>query len=258
MSAEPVTEADLQAYVDERLAPERARVVEQWLAERPGESARIMDHRRQRDALRTALDPVIDEPLPAALDLRLRVTGRQTRWRITAWPAIAASLAMLMIGGAGGWTLRSWQSPATVGTAALAREAATSYAVYASDTARPVEIAASQRQQLDRWFSQRLDRPVRAPDLGRAGLTLIGGRLIATDHGPAGLYLYRYADGTRVAVYVRPMEVDGNAQMVHRDERGVTGWTWADDGLGFGVFGGGGSPALHGAADLVRSQYDRI
>jgi anti-sigma factor RsiW len=165
---------------------------------------------------------------------------------------------MLMIGRAGGWTLRSWQSPPTVGTAALARKAATSYAVYASDAARPVRIAASQRQQLERWFSQRLDRPVRAPDLYRVGLTLIGGRLIATEHGPAGLYLYRYADGTRVAIYLRPMEVDGNARMIHRDERGVAGWTRANDGLGFGVFEGGGSPALDGAADLVRSQYDHI
>ena len=257
MNDKPVTEADLQAHVDDRLSPEQVDIVENWLAARPAEAARISDHRRQRDALRSALDPVIYEPLPAALDLSLRSSQRPGPFPVSAWLAVAASLALFLIGGASGWMLKSWQMPASVGTAAVAREAAASYAVYAGDDVRPVEITAGQSDKLDQWFSQRLSRPVRAPDLHSAGLTLIGGRLIATEHGAAGLYLYRYADGTRVAVYVRPMEVDGNARMQHRDEQGVTGWTWADDGLGFGVFGGGGSSALHGAADLVRAQYDR-
>jgi len=253
-----VTEAELHAHVDGRLPPERDAFVSTWLAARPEEAARLLAYRAQRDALRAALDPIIDEPLPPSLDLRLREVPRR---RSVAWPrtAIAASVAasLLVLGGAGGWMVRGWSAPSGVGTAALAREAAASYAVYASDTVHPVEIAASQRGVLDGWFSARLSRPVKAPDLRSAGLELIGGRLVASEHGPAGLYLYRYADGARVAVYVRPMQVDRTDRMIPRKEGGVRGWTWADDGMGFGIFSGDGGDTLHGVADLVRAQFQR-
>lgn len=255
MSSAPITEADLQAHVDGQLPPERAADVEAWLAERPDETARLLSYRSQRDALRAALDPVIEEPLPPELDLRLRErTG--ARWSEVRRAALAAGGAgLLLLGAAGGWALRGWSAPPTTGTAALAREAAASYAVYANDTARPVELAADQRRTLDDWFSARLSRPIAAPNLESAGLRLIGGRLVATDHGPAGLYLYRDAAGRRVALYVRTMEVDGTDRMTRREQGDVRGWTWADNGLGFGVFGAAPEDFLHSAADQVRAQY---
>lgn len=163
--------------------------------------------------------------------------------------------ALFIAGGGSGWALRGWGVPPNAGTAALAREAAASYAVYANDRERPVELAASDQRQLDGWFSQRLSRPVKAPDLRAAGLQLIGGRLVATDHGPAGLYLYRDAAGHRLALYVRPMEIEGNDRMKSREEGGVRGWTWADDGLGFAVFGTAPGDRLHDTADMVRAQF---
>lgn len=257
MSERPVTEADIQAYADGRLAPELAAQVSHRLLSHPEEARRVAAYRAQNDALRAALASVAEEPLPPALDLRLRRRSPR-RWAGLRWAAVAASaVGLVFLGGAGGWTLRGWKVPPSVGTAALAREAASSYAVYASDTARPVELAATQRAALDGWFSERLARPIRAPDLQSAGLTLIGGRLVATEHGPAGLYLYRDSAGRRMALYVRPMEVGGTDHMTARREGGVAGWTWADEGLGFGVFGTAPSVDLHAAADMVRSQFQR-
>ncbi|MFA5963242.1 MAG: anti-sigma factor [Sphingomonas sp.] len=257
MSDRPVTEADFQAYVDGRLTPESAAEISQRLLSHPEEARRVAAYRAQNDALRAALASIVDEPLPAALDLRLRHRSLR-RWTGLRSAAVAASAAgLLFLGGAGGWTLRGWNVSPSVGTAALAREAASSYAVYASDTARPVELAATQRDALDGWFSERLARPIRAPDLRSAGLTLIGGRLVATEHGPAGLYLYRDSAGRRMALYVRPMDVDGTDRMTARREGGIAGWTWADEGLGFGIFGTAPSVDLHAAADMVRSQFQR-
>lgn len=254
MSEAPVTEADLQAYVDDRLAPERRAAVMAWLTEHGAEAVRVQAYRAQRDALRARLDPVLDEPVPAALDLRLRRSApRAEHLRRPALAACAAGL--LMLGGVGGWALRGLGAPPTVGTAALAREAAASYAVYAGDPVRPVELAADQGAALDGWLSRRLARPVSAPDLRRAGLRLMGGRLVPTEHGPAGLYLYRDEAGGRVALYVRPMEVDGTHRMTPREENGLRGWTWSDAGLGFGVFGVAPEDRLHATADLVRAQY---
>jgi anti-sigma factor RsiW len=53
------------------------------------------------------------------------------------------------------------------------------------------------------------------------------------------------------------MKVDGNDRMTKRQEGAVAGWTWADEGLGFGVFGDLPSDSLHGAANIVRSQFQR-
>lgn len=258
MNDVPVTEAEIQAHVDNRLPAERAAAVDAWLARHPQEAARVGAYRAQRDALRAALDPVLDEPLPAALDLRLREAVPDARPRLGR-SALAASMAgLLLLGGAGGWTLRGLDAPAATGTAALAREAVASYAIYADDRARPVELAADQRRTLDAWLSRRLSRPIAAPDLGAAGLQLIGGRLLPTEHGPAGLYLYQNAAGERIALYLRIMKrEDATDRMTRRDEDGVRGWTWADDGLGFGVFGTAPGEFLHSTADMVRKQYRR-
>lgn len=258
MTDVPVTEAEIQAHVDGRLPPERAAAVDAWLAKRPEEASRVASYRAQRDALRAALDPVLDEALPAALDLRLREAAPAGRGGFGR-SALAASMAgLLLLGGAGGWTLRGLDTPAPAGTAALAREAAASYTIYADDRARPVELAADQRRTLDAWLSRRLSRPIAAPDLGAAGLRLIGGRLLPTEHGPAGLYLYQNAAGERIALYLRIMKSDDKTdRMTRRDEDGVRGWTWADDGLGFGVFGAAPGDFLHSTADMVRAQYQR-
>ncbi|KQM18204.1 anti-sigma factor family protein [Novosphingobium sp. Leaf2] len=254
MNDGPITEADLQAHVDGRLSPGRAQDVAAWLAAHPQDAARLAAYRAHDDALRQALNPIADEPVPPALDLRLRQPARPG-WAVAPALKVAGIAAVALLSGLTGWGLRGWTAPPTVGTAALAREAASSYAVYASDAARPVELAASDRFALDSWFSKRLSRPIRAPDLQQAGLTLIGGRLVATSHGPGGLYLYRDRQGRRIALYVRPMEVDGSDHMKPRLEDGVAGWTWAEKGLGFGVFGTAPGTDLHSTADLVRSQF---
>ncbi|ALN72769.1 anti-sigma factor [Aureimonas sp. AU20] len=55
MAVDPVLEADLVSYVDDRLAPLRRIEVEAHLATRPDEAARIMADLRLRDELRLAL-----------------------------------------------------------------------------------------------------------------------------------------------------------------------------------------------------------
>lgn len=253
----PITEADIQAHVDGRLPPDRRAAVEAWLLSHPEEARRVASYRGQTDMLRAALGGIAEEPLPPELDLRLRAKSAR-RWNGHGRSALVASAAgLLLMGGAAGWTVRGWDAPTTVGTGALAREATASYQVYASDASRPVEMAAVQQVALDSWFSRRLGRPIAAPDLRGAGLSLIGGRLVATEHGPAGLYLYRNGRGDRIALYIRPMEVEGTDRMTARRTGDVAGWTWADDGLGFGVFGSGQAEFLHTTADMVRGQFRR-
>ncbi|MEI2743371.1 MAG: hypothetical protein V9G63_13255 [Candidatus Competibacter sp.] len=68
MNPDPIQEADLQSYVDGRLDPARRAAVED-LAQNPAERQRLMAYRRIDAELRRALDPVLDEPIPAQLRL---------------------------------------------------------------------------------------------------------------------------------------------------------------------------------------------
>lgn len=252
---DPVTEADIQALVDGRLSHRRAREVEEWIAERPEEARRVTSYRAHAQALRDALAPVAAESLPARLDLRLAYQRHPER-RLPRFAAFAAAACLLLtLGGTGGWVLRGLTEPPAAGTALLAQEAASSYAVFASDEARPVEIGGDRRHDIDDWFSRRLSRNITSPDLDAMGLKLVGGRLVPSRRGPAGLYLYAGDRGERIVLFVRPMEVDKNDAMTGRDEEGIKGWTWADDGLGFGVFGTEETERLHRVAREARKHY---
>jgi anti-sigma factor RsiW len=54
MSESPVSEADLQAYADGRLAEGRRAAVEAWLAARPEEAERVAAYRRLAHEVRAA------------------------------------------------------------------------------------------------------------------------------------------------------------------------------------------------------------
>ena len=166
----------------------------------PGASPPFSD---QRDLLRKALAPIADEPLPPQLNLSRIIENRRRR-PSPVWWAVAAML-MLSIGGLGGWVMRGSLQASPGGLAALAQEAAYSYSVYAPDRVRPVEMRASDSAQLVQWVSNRLKQPVTLPDLTGSGYRLMGGRLIATSHGPAAMFMYDDDRGNRLVVLTRPM-----------------------------------------------------
>lgn len=248
--ARPVSEDDLHAYVDGRLDAARFEAVRAHLAANPDTAARVAAWAADRDMLRAALQPLADAAVPPALDISRLVDAR--RRRRGTWRLPAAAAAALVVGLGGGWQLRGAGVPPQSGVAALAREAADNYRVYAYDAARPVEIGAADRAQLVSWVSSRLQRPVTAPDLTQAGFRLLGGRLVTTPHGPAAMFLYDGADGQRLAVMIRPMAVDKQARMSEHAYEGLGGVAWADDGLGYSLVGAATARELHPLADEVR------
>lgn len=250
----PISEDDLHALIDGQLSAARRAEVEAWLDRHPEAAVRVDAWRRQDDDLRAAFLGVEDEPTPARLNIRNLTSGRRT-WRGDWRGAAAAAVLLLAVGGAAGWALHGWNRPApSRGIEALAQEAAASYAVYASDLERPIEIPASNRTVLDQWVSHRIGRPVRAPDLSGSGFQLLGGRLVATPNGPAGMFLYQAEGGARVAMLVRPMEIDKTASMRRRVEGATEGYAWADSGLGYSLVAAQGAEGLAHLSREARRQ----
>jgi anti-sigma factor RsiW len=68
-----------------------------------------------------------------------------------------------------------------------------------------------------------------------AGYRFLGGRLVATDRGPAALFMYEDERGGRLAVFMRPM-ARANATAIEPVEAGpVDGCAWIERGIGYTV-----------------------
>ena len=205
----PITESELQAYADGRLAAGRRDEVDAWLASHPEEAERIAVYQRVREELRSFYDPVLAEPVPERLERAARGRSRShdglSRSRVA---AIAAALAIagVALGGIAGWNLHGWRAVPTATAdraVAMARRAAVAHAVYSPEVRHPVEVGADQEQHLVTWLSKRLGVKVIAPRLEEAGMALVGGRLLPGETGPVAQFMYQSERGRRMTLYVR-------------------------------------------------------
>ena len=237
----PVTEGDLLAYADGRLAEARRAEVEAWLAVRPEEGERMAAYRRQNDELHAQFDPVLDEPVPEGLRRALR---RTARWRPYAMAA-GFTLLGIAVGVVAGWQLHASRVPAAAPAVGIAKPAALAHALYSPEVRHPVEVGADQEAHLVAWLSKRLGTTLRAPKLDVNGFTLVGGRLLPGEARPAGAtglpvqpvaqFMYQTQGGRRLTLYVRTE--GGNNQTAFRfaQEGGVGVFYWIDRNVGYAL-----------------------
>ncbi|MEP7181072.1 MAG: anti-sigma factor [Betaproteobacteria bacterium] len=245
MNSAPLADSDLHAYADGQLAPERAAAVETTLARDPAVAARVAEIRAQSAALRDALDPMLAEPIPARLLAAAAPAaagaGAVRRWMMPAFAAAATLVLGLAIGWYGrGAVLEDGGTPTT-----FARQAAFTHALYAADARRPVEVWAAEEKGLATWLTKRLGHPMHVPDLNGLGYALVGGRLVAGNEKPTGLYMYENADKLRLTLQVRKdakhidAPASGNVDTAFRYavENGIGVFYWIDDDCGYALSG---------------------
>lgn len=202
-SGAPVTEAELHAYADRQLTPERAAEVAAWLAHRPEEASRVRAWEDDKRELRALFDPVLDEAVPPALQGAAR---RPAPW--FGRPALAAAAALLLVLAAGGsgWALRGAHDAPLLAAAPRASDfaarAAIAHTVYAPEVKRPVEVDGAHEDQLVTWLSKRMGAAMKAPHLQALGYSLEGGRLLPGERGPVAQFMYRDEAGRRLTLYV--------------------------------------------------------
>ena len=226
MNPAPIDDLTLHAWLDGELTPERSKEVAAWLQANPEAAARVRLWAADRELLRTRLDGVLDEPVPAALEQVLwRRAPAQRGWLGAGWQRWAAAIAVFALGGTLGAALM-WrmQAPAvavanSAGAAepAWVRRAAVAHAVYVPEVRHPVEVKA-QEEHLSRWLTKRLDVPVKLFDLRAQGFELVGGRLLPDAAGPSAQLMYQQiaapgasgadAKPVRVTVYLRKPDRD--------------------------------------------------
>ncbi|MBY5325063.1 MULTISPECIES: anti-sigma factor family protein [Rhizobium] len=254
MSMRPITEDDLQAFVDNALDAERRRDVSEYLLANPEAAARVSSYRTQAAALRLTMDAVAREPVPSRLNLKTIMAARPISRRPQWFRLAAAAVLMLTVGATGGWITRGYTIPSMEGVAALAQEASASYSVFAPDRLRPVEVRFDGSENLQQLAAATLGRSAAIPDLSKSGYRLMGGRVIPTAHGPGFMLMYDNDKGSRIVMLARHMTVDQDKPMVESGKDDIRGWSWAKNGMGYSLVGSLPSEELHPIADAVRSQ----
>lgn len=234
MNHEPVSEADLHAYVDGQLDAQRTAAVEQWLHDQPEHAARVHAWRQIAQSLRAALDPITHEPIPPALaHAALGIRARHPRRTY----ALAASFAL--VGLCVGWLAHAWMS-ATAQTpmAILSQRAAVAHAVYVPEVRHPVEVGADQQAHLVAWLSKRVGEPLKVPSLAQAGYTLVGGRLLPGEEGAVAQFMFERPNADRLTMYVvrRNAGVSESAFKFSREGK-VNVFYWIDQRCAYAIAG---------------------
>jgi anti-sigma factor RsiW len=238
--AGPVTEADLHAYFDGELTPERRRAVEAYLAAHPADAARLESYREHDMLIRRAYRPLAERPLPAPLVRALvRADARPTRrWRWVAASATAA-LLLLMAGATSGWYGRALLAPAPEPPPrTLLADAAAAHLTYTAEVRHAVEVPASEQDHLAQWLGRRLDVPLRVPDLTKSGYELVGGRLLPAGEGRnTAQLMYEDQGGHRLTLYMRAAPGDERTAFRFSQEGKLSALYWEDEKVAWVLLG---------------------
>jgi len=253
----PVEEDDLQARIDGRLPPERAEMVDMYLAAHPEERERWSQYAEQREALRAAFGAQPGGPIPTRLQVSHLLARRRRRHRQLA--RIAAAVALLIFGGVGGWTARDvlpslTSSASAILASAVFDDAIAAHRTFSVETRHPVEVGANEEAHLVQWLSKRLGHRLIAPDLTTLGFQLMGGRLLPADSGPAALFMYENGKGTRLTCYYLSANVGGETEFKYRDQNGTSAFYWVEDGLAYAIAANTDRDLLLKVAEIIYQQ----
>ena len=227
----PVTEDELNTYVDGEVSAERRAAIEAWLAAHPDDAARVAQWRAQADAIRARYGVIATERVPARLNLD-KIMRSARSWRAM---AAAAAFAAFLLGGLAGWFAHhaSAAAPSIVDLATA--DALTAHKLYVAEVRHPIEVKANEQHLLP-WLSRRVGASLRAPDLESYSLKLLGGRLLPGPAGPAALFMYESPTGERFTFYASKAKAPRSALRYHA-EPDAAAVLWVESDIGYVLSG---------------------
>jgi len=243
----PATEVELHTYVDGGLSESARAEIEAWLRVHPEDAEKVRAYAEQNALLRSLYNPVLEEPVPAAL---LAVHPH-------AWRRYAAAAMIFAFGIGLGWFVRGEFISPQVAPVSFARQAAAAHAVYAPEVRHPVEVTANEEEHLVGWLSKRLGTTLKAPKLAPLGYELVGGRLLSGLQGPVAQFMYQDGRGQRLTLYVSKQrgEPRDTAFRFSQKDR-VSVFYWVDGNYGYALSGEVKRDQLLQVAEVVYKQLN--
>jgi anti-sigma factor RsiW len=240
----------LHAYADGEIAGQDARALDERLAADPEARAKVEAWRRQKSWLKEAFDPVLDETVPPQIKAALR----HSRGFTLSPYAIAAALALLLIGGAAGWFgSLQMNPPKAMEFADLAIEA---HEIYTHENRHAVEVAANDSEHLTTWLSKRVGQKLVIPDLAGRGYTFLGGRLLAAGDQPAAQLMYEDQEKRRITIFLTANPGGRESKVLLTEKQGITACYWLDGPLSFVIAGETSRDDIVSLAHIVYQSFE--
>lgn len=258
MTRRDFTERDIHMAIDGELPGEERMAYDAWLEANPEMKAKSARYIADRAAMRAAFAGVMDEPVPARLRQAVfgEASAKATAWRSRWWLSAAAAL-VLAVGGLGGYVAgmdgigRGHDSDDQ-----LAEQAIAAHVIYAAEKRHAVEVAASDKDHLQTWLSNRVGLKLVAPDLAAEGFELVGGRLLpAGNQGKAAMLLYEDAKGERISLFVTADSSATSKGTYAAEAGGPEAVYWLDKGYACAVVGSLPADRL---SDVAKSAYGQL
>ena len=286
---------DALMFVDNKLDEERRAAFQAYLAATPGEAERVETWSRQNDHLKASFANLANEAVPVWLRLGnvslergvtpgvddlpapatranpgvvMRLAPRKTRGgRDKLLSAVALTLGITALAGFAvsrdllPFPHFGFTAPVSA-TAdpyrALVGRAVDAYRTFAQDPVHPVEIASTQQSQLEHWLQRRMSIPVRAPDLRAEGWSLLGGRLVPGDLGPAAFFVYENSAAERMGLYMARTTVAPRHDLSFDVMAGGGAMSWVSGPLGIVLTVGKDPDWLSRNADDLKRRIEAV
>ena len=220
MGEDRVSDSELNALVDDELEPARQAEIEAWLADNLETAQRVARYRAQSAGLHALYDDILNEELPASTAALLDVR----RAGVLAWAAMAAAIALFVVGAAGGWLVRGDGVPDTgaqiasalttspintspIDTQVLMQRASMAHVVSRQDELRTPAVGGS--AAMGDYIADRMGKQVCVPSLESFGYDMVGGRVLPDTDGLAAQFVFADEQGRKVSLYVRSEQADG-------------------------------------------------
>jgi anti-sigma factor RsiW len=137
----------------------------------------------------------------------------------------------------------------------MREEAFAAHRLYIGEMRHPIEVRADESHLLP-WLSRRIGMTLRAPDLTKFDLKLLGGRLLPCADGPAALLMYENEKGERITLYATKLKAPGSSfRYEEADKYGSI--SWVADNYGWVISGPADKPRLKNIAMAAIEQGDR-
>lgn len=258
-----VTEADLHAFADGLLPPERRAQLEAWLTDNPEDAAAVATWQTQSDRIRALFAPYA---VSREGDADLIAKSRETLPKDRAAPhlfrrltMLAASLALFLAGAAAGHFGPDLFARPELQLAAMEawpQQAHSAFIVYASEVRHPVEVGADQEAHLATWLGKRMNvAGLKVPSLQVLGFQLVGGRLLPINGTPGAMFMYQNAAGQRLTVLVGHNVENTTTSFRFASSGDVETFYWIDGSLGYTVTGEISREMLQQVADECYKQF---
>lgn len=269
-SGGPFSDDEIHAYVDGQLPADRRAELERIAGSDPEIATRVAFYRRLNAELHRRFDHVLAEPVPH--EWRPAPVW-QRRMRDRRGPTLrhfGMAAAWLFAGLIAGWSTHDLVIPPKIvervveRPAPISDQAAVAYTVFTPEVRHPVEVRADESQHLMAWLSNRMGRPIKAPNLDDAGWRLMGGRLLPVvedsgDRHVACQFMFERADGARLTLYYKDAtspKVPPSAFRYAEESTGVGVVYWYDDKLGYAIAGKLPKDQLQALARKIYDQFN--